>query len=190
VEALQEVLCDDRGAPIHSTDADVFPPHTDGVALESPYDFLMLFCERRDPVGGLSICIPLDEVVDKLSLHERRYLMQPIYVFPSGPRPIITRAGDQRRIRYNRGEIESIDAPLAAQQEATEILDRLDVTLEELGKEHRFLLAERHCLIAHNHRVLHGRTAFARSSNRLLKRLRGYWHPPAPVPVGDGAKDG
>jgi alpha-ketoglutarate-dependent taurine dioxygenase len=75
-------------------------------------------------------------------------------------------------LRYNRSEIESLrqrrDLPLPP--ETRSWLDRFDALFAAAAET--VLLDPGDLLLIDNHRTLHGRTAFAAGSPRLLKRVR------------------
>jgi Taurine catabolism dioxygenase TauD, TfdA family len=152
-----------------SATAAEFPCHTDCAADEIVPDLVMLHCARRDPRGGASIVVPLDALVSHLPRGVLNVLTQRRFRYPFGLAAVIEAGDSGLRVRYNRHEIDKA-GPLEA--EAAEALEVLDDVLTTSSCRAELSLARGDCLVVDNHRALHGRRAFARSSGRLLYRAR------------------
>jgi hypothetical protein len=177
VEARGQGIRDARNIILYSTTSSSFPCHTDGSGKRKPYDILILHCIRQDSVGGDSIVLPLDEICARLEPHTIRILKEPTFPVPFGLSPILWEENKEHCIRYNLEELyyySNLHGILLseAQERAIQTLKTIIMNLEE--EKPPFRLAAGDCLVIDNKRALHGRTALAEGSKRLLKRMRGY----------------
>lgn len=173
VEAQETPSQDSRGFQIRSTTTLEFPCHTDDYFRECPSDIVMLYCVQHDPQGGDSILVYLSDIVTKLEADVIVELKKPLFPSHCGLVAILTEA-DEWSIRYNRTELESTCQLRATSLTPAQIsaLNQLDQAIEP-GK-HYVKLMPNECMLLHNKKVLHGRTAFSQTSNRLLKRVKVY----------------
>lgn len=180
VEPCEKGVRDTRGVVLYSTTTSRFPCHTDGSGKREPYDVLILHCIRPS-VGGDSILLTLDEICSHIRPSVLETLKEPVFPVPFGRAPILWEEGWKLCIRYNFEELSYYSAlrNVVFSETQKEALRDLEATIVNLEKAiPKFHLRAGDCLVIDNKRVLHGRTALEEGSNRLLKRLRGYWASP------------
>jgi gamma-butyrobetaine dioxygenase len=159
-----------RGGQVRlSATAAEFPCHTDCASDQVVPDLVLLHCARSDPDGGASIVVPLDALVPHLASDVGAVLAQPRFPFAFGLSAVLEDGDGGLRVRYNRHEI---DKTGQLDEEAADALRVLDEVLNTSSCRAEVPLGRGDCLIVDNHRALHGRRAFARSSRRLLYRVR------------------
>ncbi len=146
-----------------------FPCHTDCASDQVVPDLVMLHCARSDSRGGASIVVPLAALVPHLPSAVLDVLAQRRFPFAFGLAAVLEEGDQGFRVRYNRHEIDKT-GPLDAV--AVDALRVLDAVLETSSCRAEVSLARGDCLVVDNHRALHGRRAFDRSSRRLLYRAR------------------
>lgn len=164
----------------HSATNAHFPLHTDCAHfLYPPQVMTLLCCQPSSNHGdGQTILTSVDDVLKMLPEQDIADLS--IMQFPwwrgaenQMKAPILTKATDGHwRIRFNettlRREMDERDF------ENTPALQSFIQALKKIEENphNSITLASGDLLIVHNQRVLHGRTAFASKSARLLKRIR------------------
>jgi alpha-ketoglutarate-dependent taurine dioxygenase len=169
VEALSNVPNDQFGQPLRSADHNDFPLHSDEAFLDLPCRYVLLHCWQPDPHGGGVNMIARRESIERLaSPVQLAVLRGRKFPYPTGG----SVAMNNRLLRYNRGEIEGTahrrNRPLDNEQQAQ--LDDFDRLFSAAAES--IVLNAGDLLLIDNHRTLHGRTAFAPGSPRLLKRVR------------------
>jgi alpha-ketoglutarate-dependent taurine dioxygenase len=170
VEALAKPARDQFGKTLLSSHFAAFPLHTDEAFLPQPARWVLLHCWRADPSGN-GMCLLADGSKLLESADAAMAIALPTMLLPyaAGDFPVI----DARaRVRFNGAECES-----AAQLRQVALNDReRDMIQRAQGLANRLAFAvslqRGDVLIVDNWRMLHGRTAFAAGSSRMLKRLR------------------
>jgi alpha-ketoglutarate-dependent taurine dioxygenase len=169
VAALPSTPSDQFGKPLLSAHHSAFALHSDEAFAARPCRYVLLHCWQADPDGGgQSLLATRQGIEAPADATTRRALLAERFDYPCGPS--VTLAPDL--LRYNRHEVEAHQRRhyghlLAATQPW---LDRLDAAF--LAAAEYVTLAPGELLIVDNHRTLHGRSAFAAGSPRLLKRVR------------------
>lgn len=193
-ERIREVR--DRGADIVASRSARYSDtrfgghlHTDGMHRPGHIpDVFVLYCHRPAPVGGKSVLVHIDEILDQLraSRAAMRELSGEFHFDTRDPdpgrpqtvpRPVIEETDQGPSINYLREYIDSGHRspgvpPLTAEQKKA--LDRMDEILAN-GTLHRFVrLDAGELMIINNRRIVHGRTDFmddpGSSAGRLLLR--------------------
>jgi alpha-ketoglutarate-dependent taurine dioxygenase len=164
VEALAIESLDQFGKPLLSASGAAFPLHTDESFCDDPAHWLLLHCWRSAPVGGVSLFADVQEVLRHAERSLRIALEQMRLPYPGGDRVTLDIHG---RVRFNALEClaSGRQSPAAALW-----LPRLIKAFALAAQELR--LDSGDLLLIDNWRVLHGRSAFAADSGRLLKRMR------------------
>jgi alpha-ketoglutarate-dependent taurine dioxygenase len=173
VEAMEQPLRDGAGNEVFSSNAALFPLHTDNSFSAQPVRYVLMHCWQADPVGGESWVAHVDDMLALCDGDLVQRLHSTVYPTPFGQATVLgTREPGQTTIRFNCRDMHSFakirKAPLS-QQASSDL-----VTLEAAAMQclQRVQLRAGDCIVADNHRVLHGRSAFSPGSGRLLKRLR------------------
>ncbi|MEM8790544.1 MAG: TauD/TfdA family dioxygenase [Pseudomonadota bacterium] len=147
--------------------------HTDSSYKRDPHELVAFQMVRADMEGGDTIMMPVDRILNALAPEIRAVLSRPAFPFGKGPLPILWETDGVTRIRYYRSQIDlsgGIDLP-GEEKDAMAVLD------EVIGREDlqdRFRIEPGDTLYMDNTRVLHGRTGFAPTSNRLMYRIRSH----------------
>jgi alpha-ketoglutarate-dependent taurine dioxygenase len=169
VEALASPPADQFGKPLLSGHHAAFPLHSDESFAAQPCRYVLLHCWRADPAGaGASLLATRERIEAAVDDDTRQALQSLRFDYPFGPATTLSPG----LLRYNRSEIESLlqrqELPLPRATRTW--LDRFDAVFESAAES--LVLAPGDLLLIDNHRTLHGRTAFAAGSPRLLKRVR------------------
>lgn len=169
VEALVLPPNDQFGKPLLSGYHAAFPPHSDEAFAALPCRYVLLHCWRPDTKGGGASLLATRERIEAAVDGETRQALQSLRLdYPFGPATTLSPS----LLRYNRSEVESLaqrhDQRLPAATHAW--LDRFDAAFATATES--VVLESGDLLLIDNHRTLHGRTAFAAGSSRLLKRVR------------------
>jgi alpha-ketoglutarate-dependent taurine dioxygenase len=169
VAALAATPSDQFGKPLLSAHHTAFPLHSDEAFAARPCRYVLLHCWQADPAGGGQSLLATRERIEALAdAATARALRAERLDYPGGPSVTLAPG----LMRYNRQEVEGHQRRHHGRlQAATQVwLDRFDAAF--LNAAERVTLAPGDLLIVDNHRTLHGRTAFAAGSPRLLKRVR------------------
>ncbi len=162
-----------RGATAYSRTHLPLAPHTDSSYLPTPHQLVGFQCIVADSSGGENAAVPVDTVLDRLSVTEREILSQPIFPFSRGSFPVLERGKTGATIRYYRRQIDQALADGAAlATDALAILDRLDGILGDEANAFPFKLREGEAVLFNNNKVLHARKGFEVQSARKLFRIR------------------
>ena len=153
-----------------------FPLHTDSANLLYPHDGMLMYCDTDDPLGGDSILIAVNSLLEELTTQDIEMLKQSLFPFRCGLMPLLTEEEGRWAIRYDRFKIEENRQSLSKEQyeSVNSLLERLDAALNKISINHLLKLQSGDLIIIDNRRVLHGRTALPSNSSRLLKRIRFY----------------
>ena len=150
------------------------PPHTDSSRRLKPYEVVAFQCIVSDESGGVSIIIPVEDILQQIDRNYVDLLRDPVYPFEDYLFPIIFGEPGNEHIRYYRTQInttiKSRGITLSKQHHAA--IDQLDALLQSNEVGTRFHLQPGQILFAHNTKVLHGRTELSPESDRLLFRIR------------------
>ena len=169
VRALPEPIADVSGTIMLSTMATEHHMHTDESFFATPSRYVLLHCWRPDPAGGgRTLLADVEDVLARLTAPERADCARLRYGWRGVEGPIIAGMpdGGPPRVRFNMREAHCRGNDRAA---ADALVRRFAHAAEEAAVE--LFLAPGDCLVIDNWRVLHGRTAFAPDSPRLLKRV-------------------
>lgn len=169
VRALPSPIADRSGKVMLSTLAIEHHMHTDECFYATPSRYVLLHCWRPDPEGGgLSLVAPVDDVLASLSPHERSACAELRFSWRGVESPILSSVPgmSSARVRFNMREAHCLEAEPEA---GDALVGRFAEAAERAAVE--IELAPGDCLVLDNWRVLHGRTAFAPNSPRLLKRV-------------------
>ncbi|MEV4123743.1 TauD/TfdA family dioxygenase [Nocardia sp. NPDC049707] len=162
--------------------AGALSPHTDRSGVTEPPALLMVVCGRRAASGGECIAIDGRSVYADLMLNEpeaAQAFSQPRTALFGGAAGYLGSVFEQAkggriRVRYRR------DALVKFSPDVTRWLPVLDETVERHTL--RFMLDPGQGYVMHNHRWLHGRTAF--TGDRAMHRLSLDPHPEFAIPSG------
>ncbi|MGK7884100.1 MAG: TauD/TfdA family dioxygenase, partial [Crocosphaera sp.] len=148
--------------------------HTDSSYLSHPHELVAFQCIVKAETGGLSIMIPVEDILKKIDREVLALLKAPVYPFGDEPFPIIYGEPGHEKIRYYRSQIEQMlekgAEPLSS--EYLSAMETLDQVLQQTDEFPQFQLQPGQMLFMNNTKVLHGRTGFSTESDRLLYRVR------------------
>ncbi|MDB2691722.1 TauD/TfdA family dioxygenase [Luminiphilus sp.] len=150
-------------------------PHTDTSQHQNPHSIVIFGMSRPDEIGGETQMVVVDELLPLLDSKTAELLRQPIWPMGKQPKPILETgsASDETRISYYRKQLDrslELGASLSAQQMTA--LSALDAAITHLSAQRSFRLQKGETLLINNRKVLHGRTALAEDSDRLMIRYR------------------
>ena len=150
-------------------------PHTDSSQQKNPHSIVIFGMSRPDESGGETQMVVIDELLLLLDSKTAELLRQPIWPMGKQPKPILEAgsASDETRISYYRKQLDrslELGASLSAQQMTA--LSALDAAITHLSAQRSFRLQKGETLLINNRKVLHGRTALAEDSDRLMIRYR------------------
>jgi len=169
IRSLAKPIADRSGTTMLSTMATDHHLHTDESFYPAPSRFLLLHCWRPDPAGGgLSLIAAVEEVLARLTPAERENAARFRYRWRGVEAPILSEMPGQAwpRLRFNVREADCLENPRAP---GDALAQRFAHAADEAALE--LPMAQGDCLVLDNWRVMHGRTAFAPDSPRLLKRV-------------------
>lgn len=150
------------------------PAHTDSSYLARPHELVAFQCIISDSAGGGSMLVPISDLLSRLDAGTIQCLREPVYPFGAHQYPILFGASGEERIRYYQAQFERTQAtggpplPLPCRS----ALETLDTVLQHTEHFTQFHLRAGQVLLMHNQKVLHGRTGFSPTSDRLLYRIR------------------
>ncbi len=164
-----------------------FSLHTDCSDFEQIPNGLAMLCVTPAEQGGESIFIKLTDVLACLDKADIEFLLSKQWTFRNRQRSILSQEPlsldplsqyslkkDQANTKqlnynvcYNRLMIEGY-SELSAEELA--FLDRFDALLAEHAITYK--LQKNELVLCNNHKLLHGRTDFAETSQRLIQRIR------------------
>ncbi|MCG8440620.1 MAG: TauD/TfdA family dioxygenase [Caulobacterales bacterium] len=152
------------------------PPHTDSSYMDRPHELVVFQCVTPDRVGGETQMAPIDDILRALDDETAARLRDPVFPFGDARLPILNRTGGRDWIRYYSAQLTRsleetgvrLDAP---HREAARALDAL---LDDGDLGRRFHLSAGDILFMNNTMVLHGRTGFEPTSERLIFRVRAH----------------
>ncbi len=158
------------------------PPHTDRSGVIDPPALLVVVCSRTSDSGGDCLAIDSRNVYTDLARSEPaaiQALSQPRTALFGGASGYLGSVfehtqGGRVRIRLR------MDGLVEYSPEVTPWLPALTDAIER--RTIRFTLAPGHGYVLHNHRWLHGRTAF--TGHRAMHRLSLNPHPEFAIPSG------
>jgi len=156
----------------YSATAGNFPLHTDGAHWKQPPHLVLLLCCRASSSGGDTTLAHVEDVLAQVEAGHIQQLVNVPVGFDDVDAPVLQR--EPWRIRWNHATLQrrhqrGLWRPHRATLDACHALD---VALAGLAARHALRLAPGELLVVDNTRVLHGRTPFVATSNRLLKRVR------------------
>jgi alpha-ketoglutarate-dependent taurine dioxygenase len=145
-----------------------FPNHTDCSDADQCPTGMALLCIKRAETGGQTTITPLSAVLNSMEESLKHQLLTHPFQFRNIVKPILEYKHGAYRIRYSRIMIESYQEALPFFE--TELLDQLDTIISQYS--YTISLKEGDLLLLRNDRFLHGRMEFAKTSQRLMKRIR------------------
>lgn len=149
------------------------PLHTDSSYEDHPHEIVVFQMVRADLDGGETIVAPVSDVLPLLTRDIADTLRQPVFPFGQVCKPILEGDDDDLKVRYYRRQILPGLNPLQAQSaRCTAAMVDFDRALAKISMAHRFKLGAGDILILNNRKVLHGRTALAPNTDRLMYRFR------------------
>jgi alpha-ketoglutarate-dependent taurine dioxygenase len=169
IRSFAQPIADRSGTTMLSTMATDHHLHTDESFYATPSRYVLLHCWRPDPAGdGISLIATAEDALARLTAEERRNCARFRYSWRGVESPILAAMPGNAppRLRFNIREADCLEKPRAA---GDALAQRFARAADEAALE--LPLAEGDCLVLDNWRVLHGRTAFAPDSPRLLKRV-------------------
>lgn len=159
----------------YSRTPDALPLHTDCSNQTVPPNLVAFAMERPDPEGGgESVMLSALDLVHELPEDLVSLLRQPVFPFTAKKRyPILQGEGDDVQIRYYSQQITSaLGEHCTLSDTLQEALDELERYLDLSQRSVRFAMQAGEVVIMDNQRVLHGRSAMAANSPRLMHRFR------------------
>ncbi len=150
-------------------------PHTDSSYNPVPHELLAFQMVRDDAEGGVSILAPIEDVLANLDDAQIVALHKTKVPFGKRSYPVLWRQQGQSHIRFYDQQIQAAVSNGAALSEAARgALQPLQDVINVPRLFHSFALRGGETLFLHNTLALHGRTGFAKDSNRLMLRIRIY----------------
>ena len=150
-------------------------PHTDSSQQKNPHSIVIFGMSRPDDFGGQTQMVVVDELLPLLDRDTADLLRQPIWPLGKQPKPILETHPDtgETRISYYRKQLDrSLELGASLSDPQINALSVLDATITHLAEVRSFRLEKGETLLINNHKVLHGRTALAEGSERLMIRYR------------------
>lgn len=169
VQALSEQALDQYGKILKSASNQAFAAHTDESFCAQPARWLLLHCWQSAAVAGDSFWVDSQSLIRRVGRETRIALEQMRLPYPCGDRVTVEADG---RVRFNVDEVmaassrSGISLTLAQQAWIRRFAAAFAANAQRIHLESEDLL------VIDNWRVLHGRSAFAADSGRLLKRIR------------------
>lgn len=149
-------------------------PHTDSSYMDMPHDLVAFQCIVADNIGGESIMIPVEDILQRIDSKNLELLKAPVFPFGNNLRSIISGLAGDEQIRYYRSQIDrtlELEGSCLPDKYRCAI-ENLDTALQESAGRIQFPLQPGQIVFMHNNKVLHGRTGFSPDSDRLLYRVR------------------
>ena len=150
-------------------------PHTDSSQHENPHSIVIFGMSRPDAFGGETQMVVVDELLPLLDSETVYLLREPIWPLSKQPKPILMNEHDtgKTRISYYRKQLDrSLELGASLSEPQNQALSILDAAIMSLAEQRSFRLEKGETLLINNHKVLHGRTALTKDSNRLMIRYR------------------
>lgn len=148
-------------------------PHTDSAFSTRPHSLVAFQMVRSDPAGGWSTIVPVADVVAALDARHLDEMRRTQFAFGSEDMSILWGEPGRESMRYYRAQIEAASAKReVAPEQPIAVLDAIDRILAERESDRVFALDDGDVLMLNNWKALHGRTAMAPESARLMFRFR------------------
>ncbi len=144
-----------------------FSLHTDCSDFATIPNGLLMLCVYPAEQGGESIFISLPDVLTHLTEQEIAFLLDKQWLFRKQHRSILSLDEYGYSICYNRIMMEGY---ASLSDEERSFLDNFDKLLVKYALVYK--LQANDLVLCNNHKLLHGRTDFDESSDRLIKRIR------------------
>ena len=155
-----------------SRSADAMDAHTDSSYRPHQHELLVFQHVRADASGGDSVIIALEDILEHVSDEDVELLEQTKFRFIKIGAPVLSRIGAARHVRFNITQIKKSNPGLAKHPEFEALLERFVVASREKARRFQFRAQPGETLMINNLRTLHGRTALAPDSDRLMMRIR------------------
>lgn len=160
----------------YSRTALALEPHTDMTLSNDPHSIVIFGMSRPDEIGGETQIVIVDELLPLLDSQTVELLSLPIWKFGKFSKPIFEfgQSNGDVRVSYYRQQLER-SMQLGSgrfSEEQIRALSQLDAACSYLAAKRTFKLKEGETILINNHKLLHGRTALAEKSNRLMFRYR------------------
>jgi alpha-ketoglutarate-dependent taurine dioxygenase len=174
VESMDQPLRDAAGNAVLSSNAEVFPLHTDDSYSPAPARFVLMHCWQADVSGGgLSWVAQLDRMVEIAPPDLIERLASTAYTTPFGSATVLKRDAQNRwQVRFNRRDMlgfSKLRFQFVSEQKKQDLAEFEALAMQCMETA---ALSQEDCIVVDNHRVLHGRSGFDPKSGRLIKRLR------------------
>ncbi|MBT4619445.1 MAG: hypothetical protein HOB98_23730 [Gammaproteobacteria bacterium] len=183
IEVIPDINADRGTATGYSRTSSGIAPHSDTSFLQEPDNLLALQCVHADTEGGETTIVPVEDVLERLSPESARELRRPVFPFADGVlKPVLSgRKGDECISYYDTQLEKGAAAHQTLLDEAGQsALLEIDQVISDPTIGFRFNLREGDLVLINNHKALHGRTALAEHSSRLLYRVRASVDFPSP----------
>lgn len=145
--------------------------HTEDYFEESPSDIILFRCVRQSHEGGLTKLSFLKEILQLLKPNIIDLLSSPVFPTYSSYKPILSEVSDLMTISFNPHVIARATSEGAILDEKyVEAVESL-IEASELSSI-TMRLAPNDILVINNKTVLHARTEFPSSSDRLIYRIK------------------
>ncbi len=147
--------------------------HTDSSYDPVPHELVAFQMVRPDFEGGHTIIAPVEDILDGLQESEIVSLHKTAIPFGRRSYPVLWRHRGADHIRfYDQQILNALRGGSGLGLSEKDALRPLLKVLKEYQRFQIFELAAGETLFVHNSRALHGRTAFAQDSKRLMFRVR------------------
>lgn len=175
IEVIPDINADRGTATGYSRTSSGIAPHSDTSFLQKPDNLLALQCVHADTEGGETTIVPVEDVLERLSRESKRELRRPVFPFADGVlKPVLSGRKSDECISYYDTQLEKGAAAHqnSLDEAAQSALLEIDQVISDPTIGFRFNLREGDLVLINNHKALHGRTALAEDSSRLLYRVR------------------
>ena len=149
--------------------------HTDSSQQRSPQSIVLFGMSRPDLHGGENQIVTVDELVKTLPSDLICELQKPIWPLGKKPKSILNKnkVSNCFEISYYRKQLDrSVELGALLTNTQRVMLDHLDDKIQALASNSSVKLQRGETLVLNNHKVLHGRSALASDSNRVMIRYR------------------
>lgn len=149
--------------------------HTDSSQQVSPQSIVLFGMSRPDLHGGENQIVPVDELVKTLPSELIDELQKPIWPLGKIPKSILNKnkVTNCFEISYYRKQLDrSVELGALITDAQRVMLDHLDAKIQALASHSNLKLQRGETLVLNNHKVLHGRSALASDSDRVMIRYR------------------
>jgi alpha-ketoglutarate-dependent taurine dioxygenase len=183
VQVLAKPLHDRVGNQVLSTNSDEFSLHTDDSYNPEPARYILMHCWQSDSRGGgMSWMSDVQAVTAQLPDELRARLLSSPYPTPYGKACVLEQRKEGEKIssrwfvRFNRRDMAGYARLHGGELSAQQMSDLAAFEEVAMKLRYEYMMERGDCIVADNHRMLHGRSMFDAGSGRLIKRLRLFAH--------------